>query len=509
MKSYLVRPLQLLAGLAILGLLVLGLPVHVAQADGERQGGGCSGYYYTVKRGDTWSVLSRRVGLTITELKRANPQAVRSQDVIYAGERVCIPSASQGGDESGGHWYQVKPGDTWNTISRATGVPVRDLWNANPGLLNRRQWLYIGQRVWIPEKPAAPAPTAAGPASATTPAGANPTPQTGAATAEATPAAPVEVMPTAGVPTADLPPAAEASPTLAATPVATATPTDTPWPPADAAAATAAAAPSAAPTSTAPATATPTPAAAATSTPSPTAGTAVAASPTALPPKPADCPATLADYDAAVAKFLNNPANSLERLNRSLGLCRVALPNEQGAVAADITGAKSGDIVVVINDADPDGGDIKGRLLVYHQGQNGYELAHKRAGQGKISLIRAADVNKDGKVDLVSSDTSCGAHTCFGTLTVESWDGKSYADWIEDEPTIAEPEYSVKEMSKDGQGDEIVVHGGVIASVGAGPQRGLDGDLHLPQRRALQIALAGVRSERLPVSQDRRREPGI
>jgi LysM repeat protein len=453
MKSCPVRPLQLLAGVLLLGLLLIALPAPVAFADagttgaaltGDAQAGACSGEYYTVRRGDTWSVISRRVGISVADLKTANPQAVRAKDVIYAGEKVCIPSPStaptaspsQGGTVSGGYWYQVKPGDTWNIISRATGVAVRDLWAANPGLLNRRQWLYIGQRVWIPQAAAVTTPVA-----------------TTAATAQATPMA---VMPTAGAP-------AGAPVTVTVETVATAAPTATVAPSATPVPTTAAPAATAAPTATSAPTAT----AAPTATSAPTA----TAAPTALPPKPADCPKTLADYDAAVARFLNTPGNTVERLNRSLILCRVADPATPGAVSADITGAGSGDVIVTINDATAEGPVASGALLVFHKGRGGYAPAHKHAGQGRVELIAGRDVNADGKFDLVYSDKSCGAHTCFGTLHVDSWDGKAYADWIEDEPTIAEPEITVKDVSKDGQGEEIILHGGVIGSVGAGPQR--------------------------------------
>ncbi len=113
----------------------------------------------------------------------------------------------------------------------------------------------------------------------------------------------------------------------------------------------------------------------------------------------------------------------------------------------------------------------QGQLLIYHEGAEGYSLAHQVEGVGRIALLEAADINADKKFDLAYSDTSCGAHTCFATLSVISWDGKAYADWIADDPTIAGPEYTFKDVSALGQGEEILVHGGVIGSLGAGPQR--------------------------------------
>ena len=152
MKRSPIRRSHVILAFALLGLVCLAVPVAITQADNQPQAGQCSGYYYTVKLGETWTSIARRVGQPAGALKSANPQAIRPRDLIYAGEKLCVP-AQGGGVEQGGYWYQVKPGDTWNKLSRATGVPLQQLWAANPGLVNRQQWLYIGQRVWIPALP--------------------------------------------------------------------------------------------------------------------------------------------------------------------------------------------------------------------------------------------------------------------------------------------------------------------------------------------------------------------
>lgn len=132
-------------------------------------------------------------------------------------------------------------------------------------------------------------------------------------------------------------------------------------------------------------------------------------------------------------------------------------------------------MVVVIHDPAAAAANPQGKLLVYHTGTKGYSLAHKHVTQGSINLLlvedQIGDLNLDGKPDIAYFDMSCGAHTCFGTLFVESWDGKAYADWIIGDPTMAEGSYAIEDTTTEGQGREIVVHGGVIGSVGAGPQR--------------------------------------
>ena len=116
--------------------------------------------------------------------------------------------------------------------------------------------------------------------------------------------------------------------------------------------------------------------------------------------------------------------------------------------------------------------EAKGALAVYHaQPQGGYTLAHTIAGKGVITLLAADDINADGKSDLAWTDTTCGVQSCFSTLAVESWDGKGYQAWIAGDPTMADAEYAFQDILPEGSGEEILVHGGVIESPDAGPQR--------------------------------------
>ena len=54
------------------------------------------------------------------------------QSPAQAGGEKPTPSASivPGASETG-YWYQVKPGDSWRSVSQATGVPARELRKAN------------------------------------------------------------------------------------------------------------------------------------------------------------------------------------------------------------------------------------------------------------------------------------------------------------------------------------------------------------------------------------------
>ena len=427
-RNYL-RPFSIFIGLFTVLLSLLVVTPIFAQADSTPPPGS---YYYTVKPGDTWNIVSQRTGISVTELMAANPQAVHPNSWLWLNERLLIPAKPL----AKGYWYQVRPGDTWNTVAKATGVSVRDLWQANPDLLNKQRWLFIGQRVWIPAAP----PSAASVETATP-----------AATAGASPAAPPVAAATPAAPEATATPAATSAPAATATP-----------------AATSALAATSAPAATAivpPASPTPSTAAAA---PLPTPAKPAA---TVRPGTAQGCPAQFAGYSDAILARLNTPGYTADSLRAWLVGCG-ALDEVQGGITkAPLQSPTSADLVVTVKNPTNRFADGESVLLVFHAGPRGYTLARTVQGSGQLTLLRAGDVNADGRGDLVWSDATCGAHTCFSALSVESWDGKAYQDWLAGAPAMASAEYAFKNAGAAGTGDAIIVHGGVIGSTGAGPQR--------------------------------------
>ena len=392
---------------ALLGLLILPA---IVQADNKPP----EGYSYIVRQGDTWSNVSHRTGVSVAELKRLNPQAIHPKGWLWVGERLLVPGKpptveppkveplKTESPKAVGYWYQVRPGDTWNTVAKATGVSVRQLWAANPGLRNRQQWLFLGQRVWIPAAP---------------------------------PATPVT--------------AAAASPTTVATTSSAAGAAATPVAPAPTAA------PAAAPSATAAAPA-----------------SAAAPAATSKPRTVAGCPEIFAGYPDAIAARLNLRGKTPKDLQAWLAACGALAEGDSGVTLAALQSPTSADVVVTIVDPADASPEAKGALAVYHvKPQGGYTLADTIAGKGVITLLAADDINADGKIDLVWTDTTCGVQSCFSTLAMESWDGKGYQVWIAGDPTMAGAEYAFQDILPEGNGEEILVHGGVIESPDAGPQR--------------------------------------
>jgi hypothetical protein len=364
-------------------------------------------------------------------------------------EPKATPAPSQVPSEAtaaAGYWFDIRPGDDWYEVSQATGVSASDLKAANPvAAADPRGWLYIGQRLWIPEAPAA------------------------AATAESTgaPAAATPSVPTTAVPEAPAM-AVRGTPTPSAGPQATPEPLTVVEP---TAAATVAPPTLAAPTATASPIPPPT-SVIATGSLAPTAVATAGAPPLSTPgaATAVGCPADYAAYPKAIADHLQGSSGDPKALKAWLQGCGV-ITAESGDVAeisAPGTGKK--DVAVVIRTA-PAGKEARGQLLVYHNTAAGYTLSHRVDGVGAIRLLKAEDINADKKPDLVYVDTSCGAHTCFSTLFVDSWNGSAFQDWIKGEPTMAGADYSLRDTVPGGQGQELLAHGGVINSAGAGPQR--------------------------------------
>lgn len=96
---------------------------------------------YRVQRGDHLIGISRRFGVTVDDIKRANDL---TNNRIYAGQSLRIPSTGQQG---GATQYTVQRGDSLIGLARRFNVNVEDIRNAN-NLRGSR--ILIGQNLTIP-----------------------------------------------------------------------------------------------------------------------------------------------------------------------------------------------------------------------------------------------------------------------------------------------------------------------------------------------------------------------
>jgi hypothetical protein len=84
-------------------------------------------------------------------------------------------------------------------------------------------------------------------------------------------------------------------------------------------------------------------------------------------------------------------------------------------------------------------------------------------------IVAAEDITGDGTGEAVYTVSTCGAHTCTLTVRVLSGDETPYRD-LAPEVRLETADLTLTDRNGDGV-KEIVLHGGTIGSVGAGPQR--------------------------------------
>ena len=86
--------------------------------------------------------------------------------------------------------------------------------------------------------------------------------------------------------------------------------------------------------------------------------------------------------------------------------------------------------------------------------------------------MKSEDINADGQSDIVWLDTTCSSSTCFDKVVVYSWSDGAWQNWTDGDATMAYAGVEFDDVGDEGQGDEIILNGGVYGSVSAGPQRG-------------------------------------
>nr|WP_237690881.1 LysM peptidoglycan-binding domain-containing protein [Paenibacillus caui] len=103
-----------------------------------------------VKEGDTLYELSKKYDVPLQTLIEANPQ-IANPDVLTIGEKVKIPSAAVpvAGDDNIVYKHVVKQGDSLWKLSKAWGVSLKSMIDANPQLKNPNA-LLVGEVVNIP-----------------------------------------------------------------------------------------------------------------------------------------------------------------------------------------------------------------------------------------------------------------------------------------------------------------------------------------------------------------------
>lgn len=187
---------------------------------------------------------------------------------------------------------------------------------------------------------------------------------------------------------------------------------------------------------------------------------------------PAFQPGLFTDMPGLIAAFLNSGATTDELSAELAKSLEGSQPTP--AAAGDFNGDGLLDIAVSILNPITSTRPQQGVLLVYLCQEGAYQLAYTSASSstaGAPSILFVQDINADGKDELVAAAQTCGAHTCFENVQVLVWNGKTFENRLAGRTDdLPEARVAVQPTTEGGIAD-IIVTGGMVGSVGAGPQR--------------------------------------
>jgi tetratricopeptide (TPR) repeat protein len=197
------------------------------------------------------------------------------------------------------------------------------------------------------------------------------------------------------------------------------------------------------------------------------------AAPQPTPAPLAERPQDFEQYADTIVAYLNESQGNEDGLRAMLEKWE-ALQHVSDLLRVDVDDDGFGELVMVVVDPSPDFGvDLRGDILVINQEEQTYNLAYSAAGESLMfdpALLEIDDLNNDGQTEMAFSYTSCGAHTCFTTVFIVASGKGTYQDLTGGGIEMSYVEPSFADWDADGV-RELIMYGGTIGSVGAGPQR--------------------------------------
>jgi hypothetical protein len=178
----------------------------------------------------------------------------------------------------------------------------------------------------------------------------------------------------------------------------------------------------------------------------------------------------------AVARYLGGGSADLERclpnLVHAWELVDVEGPR---CLAVDFDGDGRDEFVFLVTV--PEGVQPAGDIWFFEDAEGGHRLlssarALANAVLQGVEIVGATDLTGDGVPEVVIIAKTCGAHTCLTHVIIASHHRGMLENLAPDGASIESLESIELVDAGDGQ-TEIVMRGGVVGSVGAGPQRAL------------------------------------
>jgi hypothetical protein len=216
----------------------------------------------------------------------------------------------------------------------------------------------------------------------------------------------------------------------------------------------------------------------ATPTPIPATATPATPSPVALPTLPEE----LSQYAAAIGRYLTAteaPAACPDQLLDAWTIpispaARCALGDTdadgQDELVLVLAGPLRQEVPVMVAVLDKLAGSWGVAFQSPSTEEGGGFLVSVPSGNLDDILWVVQDVNAVPGAEIIYRPEYCGAHTCYTTVEVYGWAGSTYADLTDGDISISYADTALDDRDGDGV-LEIILHGGSIGSVGAGPTR--------------------------------------
>jgi hypothetical protein len=217
---------------------------------------------------------------------------------------------------------------------------------------------------------------------------------------------------------------------------------------------------------------------AATPTAVPPTATPAAASPVAMPLLPEE----LSQYAAAIAQYMTATSAPVACPNALLDAWAIPISPAARCAVGDTDADGQNEIIIVL--AVSQGFDTAVTVAVLDKSAGSWGVAFQspstEEGGGFLVSVPSGnlddilwavrDVNAVPGAEIVYRPENCGAHTCYTTVEVYGWTGATYADLTDGDISISYADTALEDTDLDGD-LEIILHGGSIGSVGAGPTR--------------------------------------
>ena len=200
-------------------------------------------------------------------------------------------------------------------------------------------------------------------------------------------------------------------------------------------------------------------------TPTPIPPTVTPPAPTTTP-TPNPCPAQQSLTPPSMQAFAQYPDNVNEYLTKGGNPVEIVLGDWEGYLSADLTGDRVSEHIYVFNDPSSAFFPPASIMVIYqcHEGAIKILEVFEPQEWWGLELIDARDITQNGKLDLLFSEVTCGAHTCWHTLHALTWSGAELKDTVGAEFSYPYPDYLFDNY-------QLIVVSNGIGSAGAGPQR--------------------------------------